>query len=104
MTKVLQFKMDVPLVFIHISIFAEITCSDPSIQIKGSVGLLVVTSTLSIGGEAHYRCERGYSIKGNQTRTCLPKGQWSGTPPVCIRQLFFLNLLLCYIAIYPLPK
>ncbi|XP_026500881.2 sushi, von Willebrand factor type A, EGF and pentraxin domain-containing protein 1 [Vanessa tameamea] len=62
----------------------EITCTDPSIQIKGSTGLLVVTSTLSIGGEAHYRCERGYSIKGNQTRTCLPKGQWYGTPPVCI--------------------
>ncbi|KOB71042.1 putative furrowed [Operophtera brumata] len=62
----------------------EITCPDPSIQIKGSVGLLVATSTLSIGGEAHYRCERGYSIKGNQTRTCLKKGQWNGAPPVCI--------------------
>lgn len=67
-------------------IFSEITCTDPSIQIKGSVGLVVVTSTLSIGGEAHYRCERGYTLKGNQSRTCLPKGQWNGTPPACLRK------------------
>lgn len=64
----------------------EITCPDPSIQIKGSIGLLVATSTLSIGGAAHYRCERGYSLQGNQTRTCMPKGQWNGAPPVCIRK------------------
>lgn len=74
------------VIYIYI-IFSEITCPDPSIQIKDSVGLLVVTSTLSIGGEAHYRCERGYSLRGNQTRTCLPRGKWFGAPPVCIRKL-----------------
>lgn len=55
-------------------------------QIKGTAGLVVATSTLSIRGEAHYRCDRGYSLRGNQTRTCLPRGQWSGAPPVCIRK------------------
>lgn len=62
----------------------EITCQDPSIQIKQSIGLHVVTSTLSIGAEAHYRCERGYSLRGNQTRICLSPGKWHGAPPLCI--------------------
>ncbi|XP_063372813.1 sushi, von Willebrand factor type A, EGF and pentraxin domain-containing protein 1 isoform X1 [Cydia amplana] len=61
----------------------EIICPDPSEQIKGGVGLNVETWTRSIGGEAHYRCERGYRLKGNQSRTCLPKGAWSGVPPSC---------------------
>lgn len=81
---------------------SEITCTDPSIQIKGSIGLLVATSTLSIGGEAHYRCERGYGLQGNQTRTCKPKGQWSGAPPVCIRKLIlFVNLYFRTLIIKP---
>jgi Sushi domain (SCR repeat). len=39
--------------------------------------------TRSIGGIAQYSCPRGQYMVGNATRTCLKKGTWSGTLPVC---------------------
>ncbi|KAJ2954182.1 hypothetical protein O0L34_g2416 [Tuta absoluta] len=61
----------------------EITCPDPMLATRTSTGLTAATSSLSVGGEAQYRCERGYTMRGNSSRRCLPRGLWSGAPPVC---------------------
>ena len=32
---------------------------------------------------ATYRCNSGYSLVGNTTRTCQANGLWSGSSPTC---------------------
>ena len=53
------------------------------------------------GSEAVYNCIPGYSLRfGDEIRTCINGGRWSGNEPCCIRkshiQLTFNNLILCY--------
>lgn len=36
---------------------------------------------------ASYRCGTGYRLDGNNQRVCLANELWSGSQPVCIREL-----------------
>ena len=36
---------------------------------------------------ATYSCDSGYGLIGNNTRTCLGTGNWSGEEPTCISKL-----------------
>ena len=36
---------------------------------------------------ATYSCDSGYDLMGNDTRTCLGTGNWSGGEPTCISKL-----------------
>lgn len=33
---------------------------------------------------AKYSCDKDYTLVGNETRTCLGNGSWSGIPPKCL--------------------
>lgn len=81
----------------------EITCAEPDL----SVDLIVEPATWSpdvgdatnaeakndianstgggrsVGSLATFRCPRGRLLIGNETRTCLPNGHWTGRSPRC---------------------
>ena len=37
----------------------------------------------SLGQTANYRCNTGYNLVGNSTRTCQAIGNWSLSAPTC---------------------
>ena len=37
----------------------------------------------TFGQTATYRCDTGYNLVGNNTRTCQATGVWSGSTPTC---------------------
>ena len=43
----------------------------------------VVVSGLTSGSTATYSCLGGFSLVGNEVRTCLENGIWSSVPPFC---------------------
>ncbi|XP_053397800.1 neurogenic locus notch homolog protein 1-like isoform X1 [Mercenaria mercenaria] len=46
-------------------------------------GEIQLPAIYSAGQIAVYSCDRGYSLTGPGTRTCLDSGQWNGTAPQC---------------------
>lgn len=48
-----------------------------------SNGSLTYTNSQFIGSLAHFSCEKGFRLSGNETRECLKNGIWSGTKPEC---------------------
>ena len=59
-----------------------------------------VTSTgTEVGAMAEYTCIDGYTaLTGEQTRTCLSEGIWSGSAPTC-SQIGTSNLLACILTL-----
>ena len=41
------------------------------------------TAGTSLGQTANYRCNTGYNLVGNSTRTCQAIGNWSLSAPTC---------------------
>ena len=41
------------------------------------------TAGTSLGQTANYRCNTGYNLVGDSTRTCEATGNWSGSAPTC---------------------
>ena len=54
-------------------------CSELSSPTNGQVTWTGLTS----GSTANYTCDSGYQLIGEQTRTCLSTGMWSGQEPTC---------------------
>ena len=52
-------------------------------------GRLDVTSNTTVPGgfSATYFCNVGYNLMGDSTRECQDDGSWSGSAPVCDREL-----------------
>ena len=48
-------------------------------------GIVTVTKPLASEAIAIYTCDSGYELSGDQTRTCMSNGMWSGEEPTCIR-------------------
>ena len=36
-----------------------------------------------MGATVNYTCNTGYTLNGNNTRTCQASGAWSGSDPTC---------------------
>ena len=45
----------------------------------------VMVTELTDGSTANYTCNDGYQLTGDETRTCMDNGMWSGHAPTCIR-------------------
>ena len=43
----------------------------------------VNVSATTFNSTATYSCDAGYELNGNQSRTCLFSGNWSGNEPSC---------------------
>ena len=57
-----------------------VDCGDLRNPVSGSVMTPTGTTFASI---AEYSCNAGFVLIGNQERTCLLDGQWSGSEPTC---------------------
>ena len=57
-------------------------CNDPGLPEHGK---RTVTSNL-VTAVVTFSCDPGYFMVGNNQRTCLPTGQWSGSIPSCERK------------------
>lgn len=61
----------------------EVTCDNPEI----SENLIIEPLTSNgIGSTLQYKCPKGRTMIGNETRSCMINGQWSGKAPFCKRK------------------
>ena len=56
---------------------------------------MVNDDDLSFNSTATYICDEGYMIEGNRNQTCGADGNWTGSPPLCVRKLKMCSILLC---------
>lgn len=52
-------------------------------RLNNPVNGLVVLSGTSVGSQATYTCNPGFTLVGMDTRECLSSGEWSGQAPTC---------------------
>jgi len=57
-----------------------VDCGPPTPPSHGSADAPDTT----FGASATYRCDAGYDLVGDMTRTCQADGSWSGTTPMCL--------------------
>ena len=55
-------------------------CGFPDVPLLSSANF----DDITIRSVAMYSYVEGYMLLGNQSRTCLPNGEWSGGTPVCV--------------------
>ena len=60
----------------------EIKCPDLDDPKDGSVDV----SGVLPGDKAKYRCDYGFRLDGEHTRTCQYNGVWTGEAPTCKRK------------------
>ena len=59
---------------------ATTNCGFPELPLLGIADF----DDIVVGSVAIYSCIEGYMVLGNQNRTCLSSGEWSGETPVCV--------------------
>ncbi len=60
-------------------VFAVVFCSLLANLTNGQV----LTTDIVYQSTVTYSCDNGYTLSGNQLRTCQANGQWSGSDPDC---------------------
>ena len=55
-------------------------------QVTFASGVVMIVDT-GLNAEATYSCDEGYSLDGDQTRTCQESGEWTGAAPTCTCKL-----------------
>ena len=63
------------------SCIAITDCGFPDVPPLG----LIQIEDIVIGSVATYGCDEGFMLLGNQNRTCLSNGEWSGDTPDCVQ-------------------
>ncbi len=59
----------------------------------------VFLSGVTVDSAAVYRCNIGFELVGESSRTCQSSGLWSGAEPICTRELLcMLFFLVCGVA------
>lgn len=67
----------------YVSHLTVLECKGPVPPDHGSVESLDVR----VGGQALFRCDPGFTLKGFYMATCLLDGSWSTPIPYCGKQL-----------------
>ena len=57
-----------------------VDCGDLSDPPNGAVSL---TANTTLGSEANYVCDEGYTLSGCPMRVCEASGNWSNSEPEC---------------------
>ncbi|KAM6984111.1 complement factor B-like [Tautogolabrus adspersus] len=58
-----------------------VECPDPSVLESGNVSPLL--EKYFVNNVTTYECYSGYSMRGSESRICLPNGKWNGSTPIC---------------------
>ena len=64
---------------ISISLYSAVKCSELEHPMHGEVELKERT----FHSKAHYTCNDGFDLVGDEYRTCQASGSWSGNAPFC---------------------
>ncbi|KAM4617364.1 inactive serine protease PAMR1 [Discoglossus pictus] len=72
------------------SVIEEESCTDPGFPLNGyrklsEQAIQRLGGHVRIGSTVHYFCNNSYVLSGNEERTCLEGGLWSGKLPICIK-------------------
>ena len=43
----------------------------------------IAITTFTFMSTATYRCDSGFVLEGDSTRTCMANAEWSGSEPTC---------------------
>lgn len=70
------------LCYVHVLLMLIVVDCGPLSPIGN--GRVNVSST-TFGSNAMYSCNTGYTLKGNDNRTCTGNGTWSAVTPTCDR-------------------
>ncbi len=60
-----------------------ITCSNLSSPANGTIKYNNMNPQRLLGTVATYTCNPGYTLSGNEARTCESDMMWSGSDPTC---------------------
>ncbi len=71
--------------FIACNLYLFIAMMCPNLENPLNGGVTFSDGT-SFGSVATYNCDDGFVISGNERRSCLSGGIWSGSDPKCIRK------------------
>jgi hypothetical protein len=63
----------------------EISCEIPNI----SENVIVDSGVQLVGTVAKFTCSRGRYLVGNNTRSCMATGFWSGKSPICRGEILY---------------
>ena len=66
----------------HVYVHLFLTVVDCGSLGDPSNGQVTLTGT-TVGSTATYECNSGFTLVGNQGRTCQEDGSWSGADPTC---------------------
>ena len=67
----------------NIDLLLSLTAEDCSSLPDPANGQVDHTAGTSLGQTAQYRCNTGYNLVGDSTRTCQASRNWSGSAPTC---------------------
>ena len=59
-------------------------------------GMLSIDNT-TFASSVIYSCIEGYNIAGDEMRTCLENGSWSGQDPSCLSECMCMLLCVLYV-------
>ena len=68
--------------------FPDIDCGSLDDPTNGVVSV----SSTTFSSTAIYSCNTGYALTGDDMRTCLESGRWSGSEPTCTGKMFVMSL------------
>ena len=63
----------------HLHFTTAVDCG----QLPAPENGLIDGNLTTFNNTASYSCDTGYELVGDQTRTCLASGNWSGSQPSC---------------------
>ena len=72
----------------HIFILSPsvVDCGEPDTPSNGGVSYTITTE----GSTIVYSCDPGFVLCGDENRTCLSTGMWSGSVPDCISEYSYI--------------
>lgn len=71
-------------------LFFTVAIKCPSL-VRPNRGSISFSDSLNAGSRATYSCIRGYVLRGNSVRSCLPIGRWTGGDPICFRKRLYIH-------------
>ena len=78
-------RMKNAFVFLHCKHLKSVTTSSVALcsELSNPDNGVATWTGLTNGSTATYTCVSGYQLSGDQIRTCLSTGLWSGQEPIC---------------------
>ena len=84
----LSLSLSLSLLPSYFSTLTVVQCPQNGVFPEDSTALIVNTTTFTFGSNVTYSCQEGSgrNLSGVDRITCLANGNWSTSPPTCLRK------------------